>query len=155
MSKILAIVLFFCMLQVRSQEVTSIAFSDLQEKMRQTEARLTIFNFWATWCGPCVKEIPYFEALEQENDDVKVYLVSIDFPQDLEKVRAFVRKRKLNVEVFFLDEKDPDRYIRRIDPSWSGAIPATLFINDSKETFFYEKAFTKEELYHMVKIYSN
>ncbi|MEQ9468876.1 MAG: TlpA disulfide reductase family protein [Ekhidna sp.] len=141
--------------QVFAQEVEVVKFADLQKKMLNTEASLTVFNFWATWCGPCIKELPHFDALESENSDIKVYLVSIDFQSELEKVKSFVAKKSLNSDVLFLDEKDPDDYMGKVSPEWTGAIPATLFVTDLGKTYFHEKAFTKEELELTIKKYLN
>ena len=73
-------------------------------------------------------------------------LISVDYrSQFTSSVIPFVNKRKLKSEVFLLDEKDQQEYIERIDPSWSGSIPASLFVKDSKRKFS-EKQFTYEEL---------
>ena len=140
---------------VQSQRINTIKLSELQNKILYADAPLTIFNFWATWCGPCVKEMPHFDELGSENENVTVYFISLDFKQDFEKVEKFMAKRNLKSEVFYLDEKDPDNYMRKISNDWSGAIPATLFVTDLGKTFFFEKAFTKEELAKTVKKYLN
>lgn len=142
-------------LHLSAQEVEVVKFSDLQKKILYTDAPLTVFNFWATWCGPCVKELPHFDALESENKDIKVYLVSIDFQSELEKVKKFVAKKAFQSDVLFLDEKDPDDYMGKVSNDWSGAIPATLFVTDLGKTYFHEKAFTKEELEKTIKKYLN
>ena len=150
--------LAFCLLgpiHLYSQDVEVVKFADLQKKMLYTDAPLTVFNFWATWCGPCIKELPHFDALEGENENVKVYLVSIDFQSELERVKKFVSKKSLKSDVLFLDEKDPDNYMGKVSQDWSGAIPATLFVTDLGKTYFHEKAFTKEELEKTIKEYLN
>ena len=155
MKNLICALLISTALNSYSQEIEVIKFSDLQEKILSTEAPLTIFNFWATWCGPCVKEMPYFENIDLANNDVKVFFVSVDFLQDLEKVKKFVVKREVKSKVLFLDEKDPDSYMSKVSEDWSGAIPATLFVTDLGKTFFHEKAFSKEELESAVKKYLN
>ncbi|MEM7298339.1 MAG: TlpA disulfide reductase family protein [Bacteroidota bacterium] len=142
-------------LELPAQEVEVVKFGDLQKKMLYTETPLTVFNFWATWCGPCIKELPHFDNLASENDDIKVYLVSIDFPGELDKVRSFVEKRALKSQVLYLDEKDPDTYMPKVSNEWTGAIPATLFVTDLGKTYFHEKAFTKEELEKTINQYLN
>ena len=77
MKKLAVVILFAVAVQLSAQEVEVIKFTDLQEKMLSAEASLTVFNFWATWCGPCIKELPHFDSLEEENKNVKVYLVSV------------------------------------------------------------------------------
>ena len=155
MKKLFLVILLAFTLNVHSQDVEVIKFSDLQEKILYTEAPLTIFNFWATWCRPCVLEMPHFDQLESEYEDIKVYFVSLDFQQDMEKVKNFVIKKKIQSEVLYLDEKDPDEYMRKVSNSWTGAIPATLFVTDVGKTYFHEKAFTKQELQDIVKKYLN
>lgn len=155
MSKILTVAFLVVSLQLSAQEVEVIKFEDLQNKMLNTNASVTVFNFWATWCGPCIKELPYFDQLGESNENVKVYLVSIDFVNELERVKKFVVKQSLKSEILFLDEKDPDTYMPKVSKDWSGAIPATLFVTDLGKTYFYEKAFTKSELENMVNSYLN
>ena len=142
-------------IHLSAQDVEVVKFADLQKKMLYTEAPLTVFNFWATWCGPCIKELPHFDNLESDNKNIKVYLVSIDFQSELERVKKFVAKKSLKSNVLFLDEKDPDDYMGKVSQEWSGAIPATLFVTDLGKTYFHEKAFTKEELEKTVQKYLN
>lgn len=146
MKKLICLSILVISLQLSAQEVEIVKFSDLQKKMLYTEAPLTVFNFWATWCGPCIKELPHFDELNETNKDVKVYLVSLDFQNQLDRVKKFVEKKGLKSEVLFLDEKDPDSYMPKVSQEWTGAIPATLFVTELGKTYFYEKAFTKEEL---------
>lgn len=156
MKRIIFVLLFSTITLFSSaQEVEIIKFTDLQEKMLYAEAPLTIFNFWATWCAPCIKELPYFEELESKNENIKVYLVSLDFKNQLDKVKKFVIDKNLKPDVLFLDEKDPDTYMPKVSQEWSGAIPATLFVTDLGKKFFHEKAFSKEELEETVNEYLN
>jgi thiol-disulfide isomerase/thioredoxin len=109
-----------------------------------------VINFWATWCKPCVQEMPYFEKLnrESENSKVKVVLVSLDFKKNLDThLKSFIRKNNIQSEVVLLDEPDYNNWINDVSSDWSGAIPATIFINGSKgKRTFHEKEFNYEEL---------
>ena len=154
MKKVLAVLLISISAQVYCQEVKVVKASDLQQLMLASEAPLTVFNFWATWCGPCLKEIPHFEEINQIKD-VKVYLVSVDFQNQLDKVRNFVSKKSLQSEVLFLDEKNPENYMLKVSSDWSGAIPATLFVTDLGKTYFYESEFSKQELEKTVNKHLN
>ncbi len=130
--------------------VEVIKFDDLKKIINAETHPITIVNFWATWCAPCVKELPQFEKLlEAEKDKgVRMVLVSFDFAEQLEsKVLPFVKKHNLQSELVLLDETDYNSFIDKIDPSWSGAIPATLMIdhrNDKRA--FFEKEFKSGEL---------
>lgn len=109
-----------------------------------------IFNFWATYCAPCIKELPHFERINSEYADrkVKVILVSLDFKSQIETgVIPFIIKRELQSKVIVLSDPDANTWIDKVSKSWTGAIPATLFVkgkSDRKE--FYEKQFTYDEL---------
>lgn len=142
--------IFLSLVSAFAQKVEVIKFHELDEIISSTEADIQLINFWATWCKPCIQEIPYFEAVgkKYEGQNVKVLLVTLDFVEDLEKkVIPFVQNRALNSEVKLLDETDFNAFIDKIDPSWSGAIPATLLINNRNgKTAFYEKAFKEGEL---------
>lgn len=103
---------------------------ELQEMMKEGK-QVKVINFWATWCAPCIKEMPFLETLNRENKEVKVLLVSLDFDldHDQSKITGFVLRKKIQSEVVILDEPDPTKWIEKIDKGWSGALPATLVIN--------------------------
>lgn len=110
------------------------------------DKKLHVFNFWATWCKPCVEELPYFEELNQKYDEVEVTLVSLDFPNKLSsQVVPFANKHQLVSNIVLLDDTRSHFWIPDIDENWSGAIPATLMFSKNEKVFF-EKAFTFEEL---------
>jgi thiol-disulfide isomerase/thioredoxin len=91
-----------------------------------------VFNFWATWCQPCLAEMPLFERLIAETADqpVRVVLVSMDFPRDiLGKLVPFVSQRQLTPYVLCLADLDYNSWIDRVSPAWDGAIPFTLVVN--------------------------
>lgn len=137
-----------------SQHVNLITIGQLNDRIDKGGDTTYIINFWATWCGPCVKEIPAYEKFGQDfkTEKTKMLLISVDFKSELmTAVLPFIKKRNLQSEVLLLDEKDPQEYINRIDSSWSGAIPTTLFIKRDKHLLF-EKDFNYDEL---VKEYKN
>lgn len=122
----------------------------MEQRFSNGKDTVYIVNFWATWCAPCVAELPYFEKLQSmyKEQPLKILLVSLDFKSKLKSaVEPFVRKTKLQNEVFLLNERKPQEYIDRISKEWTGAIPATLFVNRNKKLYnFYEKEFSFEEL---------
>lgn len=134
--------------QVYGQEVRLVKFKELDKMMSEKSEKVRVFNFWATWCRPCVKELPYFEKLAQERDDVEVIFVSLDFSTNLEsKVQPFVTRRKLSGELVLLDEDDANSWIPKIDPDWQGDIPATVIVSPgAKKRAFYAQEFTPEAL---------
>lgn len=112
-----------------------------------------IINFWATWCIPCVEELPYFERLQAEQGDrpLKVVLVNMDFRNKIQsQVIPFVQKRKLQSQVIFLNGTDPNSFISKIDPKWSGALPATI-VQYKDYRYFHEGSMTYEDLMKQVE----
>jgi thiol-disulfide isomerase/thioredoxin len=123
-------------------------FEGLKEFLSTSNNKTYVVNFWATWCAPCVKELPYFEKLnvEYKNKAVEVILVSLDFPQKYEtRLKPFIKENKLQSKVIALNDVDSNSWIPKVSKEWSGAIPATLIFNKEKRQF-YEQSFNFEEL---------
>jgi thiol-disulfide isomerase/thioredoxin len=125
-----------------------LSFDDFEPHLHHNNDTLYLVNFWATWCTPCVDEIPHFEQIGKEygENKVKVLLVSLDFPNHIDsRLIPFIEKHNLNSEVVVLNDPDANSWIEKVDPKWSGAIPATL-IYSSNTRDFHEGAFTYDEL---------
>ena len=142
--------LLFLLFSVKgyNQNVKLLTINQLNERIKNGKDSTYVVNFWATWCAPCIKELPHFEKLsaEHKSEKLAVLLVSLDFKSKLESnVIPFVKRKNLKNEVFLLNESSPQEFIDRIDPSWSGSIPATLFIKGDKRKFV-ESEFTYEQL---------
>ena len=101
--------------------------------MADTSNGLLVLNFWATFCKPCVEEIPHFikTANKYKDRGLKLLLVSLDLPAQYPvKLKAFAKKHQFNAPLAWLDESNADYFCPKVNPKWSGAIPATLFINN-------------------------
>jgi thiol-disulfide isomerase/thioredoxin len=139
---------------VPATEVKVIKFDTLAHLMSRDSDKIEVINFWATWCKPCIQELPYFQNLHNTmSNQVNVTLISLDYADVLNtKVIPFVKKRQLTAKVLLLDEIDYNSWIDSVDPSWSGAIPATLVINhQSNKRTFYEGALEEGDLEKIVK----
>jgi thiol-disulfide isomerase/thioredoxin len=144
-----AIVVFFNSI-CHSQNVSVIKIIDLEKRFKNNSDTTYIINFWATWCAPCVKELPDFDSINTtyKNNKIKVILVSMDFKEDLKvKLLPFMLTKKIKSEVVLLDEVNGNYFIPKISEKWSGAIPATLIINNQKQiNHFFEKKLSYEFL---------
>lgn len=128
-------------------------FEGLEPLLNKKNEKTYIVNFWATWCKPCVAELPYFEKVNEEygNKNVEVILVSLDLPDHWEsRLVPFVKKRNIKSKVIVLDDPKQNTWIPKVHEDWSGAIPATLIFNGQNSTF-YEQSFTYDELENVVR----
>ncbi len=125
--------------------ITSASFSQTVKKVKiedvvnmiDTSSTPIIINFWASWCQPCVHEIPWFEKAVAELKDtkVKIVLVSLDFASDYKSkaLEQFAKKQGYTSTVVWLDETNADKFCPKIDSSWDGSIPVTLMVNNKKK----------------------
>ncbi|GAB3866892.1 hypothetical protein GCM10028824_08080 [Hymenobacter segetis] len=144
-----------CSASAFAQQITVIRFPELQKRLARPTDTTYVVNFWATWCAPCVKELPNFEQLRVANatKKVKILLVSLDYASQLDKkVKPFVKQRGLKSEVLLLNEPDPNEWISKVDVKWSGALPFTLiFNNKTKRRATFERELSAAELQAALK----
>ena len=150
MQKFIVTILLILIGNCANAQVKLLTLSELDQRVAKGKDTTYVVNFWATWCGPCVEELPYFEKVNAENtgQPLKVILMSLDFKSKLKTdVIPFVVKHKIKSEVYVVNEADQQKFIDAVDKNWSGALPATLILNtDKKIRSFYEQAFTYEQL---------
>jgi len=123
-------------------------FNGLEPYLNKKDDKTYVVNFWATWCAPCIKELPHFEELNKnyKGNNVEVLLVSLDFPNQYEKkLKPFIKKHDLQSKILVLDDVDMNTWIPKVDENWDGAIPITIIYNKNKREF-YNRPFTYNEL---------
>jgi len=120
-------------------------FNELEPLLYTDSNKTYIVNFWAMWCAPCVKELPYIQEYANKHPEVEVLLVSMDFPKDIKtKLKPFLKEKNITSKVVILDDPDANTWINKIDTNWSGAIPFTIIFNNKKRAF-YERSFAHLE----------
>lgn len=133
--------------------IQTVDFKGFEPWLNKSNDTTYVINFWATWCAPCVKELPDFEELNKKykSKKFKMLLVSLDFMRMKEsRLLPFVAQHKLKAQVLHLNEPDANLWIGIVNPTWSGAIPATLIYNRSHR-IFHEGSYTFKELDTIVK----
>jgi thiol-disulfide isomerase/thioredoxin len=139
-------ILFFTIFNEKSIPVVD--FKGFEPFLNKQNDTTYVVNFWATWCKPCVKELTYFEQINQNYKDkkVKVILASLDFYKNYQNTLIpFVKNRGIKSDVLLIHDPNFNNWIDKVDKSWSGAIPATLVYTKSSRSF-YEKSFTYSQL---------
>lgn len=137
--------------------VQKLSYEQLEKMVKKANDTLYIVNYWATWCKPCVEEMPYFieSAKKNASSKVKFIFVSLNSLKETEKVNQFVEKRQIEQNVFLLNAGNPNVWIDKVDPSWGGSIPATVMYKKKKKIFFREGGFTQTELDSVINLNLN
>lgn len=131
-------------------------FEGVEPYFKKNNDTTYVINFWATWCKPCVEELPYFEKIQSayQGKKVQVVLVSMDFERQLEKkLKPFMEEHKLQSEVIVLTDNKYNNWIDKVDPSWGGAIPVTMIYNAQDKKFFGDQFSDFEELESALKAF--
>lgn len=130
------------------QNIKIYNFDQFEHRLNHDSDSLYFVNFWATWCIPCVKEMPAIQeiATKYRKYPLKIILVSMDHPSKIEsRLKPFITKHSLTPEVVILDDPDFNSWIDKVEPSWGGAIPAAMLYSKNKRDF-YEQSFEFDEL---------
>ena len=138
----------------QSSSIKVIDFKTLQTLTNNNTDTTYVINFFASWCKPCLKELPEFIEFANNNQDhaIKVIFVSLDFKSDSNALESIINKYNITQSVYLLDEPNANKWINDIDPTWSGAIPATLIINPAqKRRTFIEDSMTYDTLKQLIK----
>jgi len=147
---IVIFLLFVFIMPVSAQQkVPIITEKELQEYLHNKNDTTYIVNFWATWCLPCLREMPLLLNLAKENKDrdVSLLLVSLDFSTQIEnKLIPYVEKKNIKEKVVVLDTPPGYAWIDAVDSSWNGGIPATVIYNSQRRIFHHSEFESKQEL---------
>lgn len=139
-----------------AQKVRVISFKTLETMFNKPNDTTYIVNFFASWCAPCVKELPEFIRFDKENKNEKMQLifVSLDFKKDIKKdLGPLSKKLNLGQNLYVLDETNANNWINQVDTTWGGDIPATLFINNQKRfSKLFNQSFTSDLLFKTFKL---
>ena len=149
---IIIILLLFSCNEKSKDTIEVVDFDGLYSKIDLSVDKTYVINFWATWCAPCVKELPYFEEVNKQSEDknTEVILVSLDFPSQIKtKLKPYLKKNNIKSKVILLDDSKMNAWVPKVSEQWDGGIPATLIVNSSNYNF-YPKPFEKEELFNEI-----
>ena len=148
----IVLAIFFWSFSAKAQDlITFRNFEELNAYIQKNNEKPLVINFWATWCAPCVKELPYFEELHQKNQNIKIVTVSLDFDKQVEsKLKPFLKKKNYSFVATYMADKNFNNWISKVDENWSGSIPATWIINENKGIFVEQEFASYEELNQFV-----
>ncbi|TFF39719.1 TlpA disulfide reductase family protein [Mucilaginibacter psychrotolerans] len=146
---ILLLLTFVCAIHSHAQRVKLITSGQLTRRLSQGHDTTYIVNFWATWCKPCIKELPVFAQIQQQlsGKPLEVIFVSTDdYHKGLKNIGTFVEKHDLGGEIYLMNEP-PAIYLPAINKNWTGSLPATLVVWPGKREWkLYKEVLTYEQL---------
>ena len=155
------IIIFSCFIGVtvlsigaHAQTIRRLTILELEAYIAKCDHPL-IVDFWATFCAPCNKEIPYLQrsADKYKAEKVELLLVSLDLPDYYpSKIAAFAEKNNYHVSIAWLNETNADYFCPKIDQRWTGGIPSSLFINNKTHyRRFFDRQLTDLQVEQEVK----
>ena len=110
---IIAIIFTFsCTTNPSQSSIEIVDFDGLYSKIDLSMDKTYVINFWATWCSPCVKELPFFEEVNKKFNEknTEVILVSLDFPSQIEtKLKPYLKNNNIKSKVILLNDSKMDR----------------------------------------------
>lgn len=142
-----------------AQDVKVVKYEELQEIIAGEKDKLLVVNFWATWCGPCLAELPNFMEVNRENKGdagFKMILVSLDQIRQFDRVKQMITRKKLETDHYLLnDNARMNEWIPVFDPGWGGGIPATFIYKNGVKVEFVESSLSKTELKKLISNHKN
>lgn len=155
--RVFLLCLLFPLYPLRAQQVEVLTFPELRERLETGGDTLTVVNFWATWCKPCVEELPGFLAVEDSLRQLPLRFLFLSFDFLREKDRAlldFINTRNIRSRILLFRSQGDNGWMEEVSPQWQGAIPATWFYRASDHlSRFHEGALQKDELLIRIKSY--
>lgn len=149
------IALFFAVNSIYSQTIPKWKIQDVVNYYSKNNDTTYVVNFWSTFCQPCIEEMPYLQSISKKyaNQKVKLVFVSLDaksfYPK---KLNSFLKQHNITATSIWLNETNADIFCPAVDEKWSGAIPATIIVNNKKGyKQFYEEQFTPQQFEQALK----
>ncbi|WP_116106628.1 TlpA disulfide reductase family protein [Lewinella sp. IMCC34191] len=87
-----------------------------------------LINFWATWCKPCLEELPLLQQLSEDHADdaLQIILVSLDTePSAIDRIPAYLKEQRIELPTIVLTDEG-NEWKRNLDDKWDGSLPTTL-----------------------------
>lgn len=115
-----------------ASQVTPLDATQFRAVLDEHRGEVVLVNFWATWCRPCLKEIPDLMALEKKHREqgLRLVAVSLDEPEDIDRVvMPFLTKWFPDFHTFIRLTPDMDAMVSVLDPAWNELLPTSYVLD--------------------------
>ncbi len=131
----------------QGRTVPMVNFAGVEPYLGAKSDTVYVINFWATWCGPCRRELPDMEKIHQDYSGQESQGIACKpgFSKSAKRPSAIPFIQSYHSPVLLLNEPDANAWIDKVDPSWTGALPATL-IYKGEDRLFFEKELTYQDI---------
>jgi thiol-disulfide isomerase/thioredoxin len=148
--------LFSLLVALPNQEIFDISGPELMTEIRRTSEPIVVVVVWATWCGPCVRELPMMLEVEKKFDHrVRFIYVSADFKSQRGSIAKIFTEKGGRLPTYFRSGDDQP-FIDAVDAKWSGTIPATfIFDRNGTQLRRWQGELTGDELIGALDGYLN
>jgi thiol-disulfide isomerase/thioredoxin len=118
------------------KQVEPITASQFAQLLEHRRGQVLLINLWATWCIPCVQELPDLSLLQERYRDRGLLVIGVSF-DDLSRldtrVRPFFAEKAPTLISYLQTEADQYAFVTPLDPDWVGAMPTSFFIDRAGE----------------------
>ena len=147
---LLLYILIFGTFILSGQDLERIDIHELEQILTDQEDKVHVINFWATWCGPCVTEIPHFQevAKDYNEENVNFKLISLDFPSQVDsRLIPFLEDNDIQLDVYLMINLDYNAWVTKVDREWKGNLPATIIYNHAEgKRIFIPRVMNEKEI---------
>ena len=122
------------------------AYPEIDPLFRQDNDTTYVINFWATWCRPCLEELPVLQQLQEESEGrpLRVVLVSLDTEDGaIDRIPGFLAKQGIELPTVVLTDESAS-WKRELDEKWDGSLPTTVIYRGGLR-YVYRRPFMGRE----------
>lgn len=122
-----------------ARKAPDLSFNDLSGKshsLSDYQGKLLLLNLWATWCPPCIREIPALQKVKAHNKDSNIAVVSLSIDEEPKDIPEFLQKHKFDG---FATLIDPSKQIEKIMPA--NVVPATYVFDGAGNLVGFMRGF--------------